>query len=253
MTVYVELVIFNNAAIDAFLTLAVLTARRRKISPFRVIAVTVIATCAAVWYAIAPEPWRIAVRTLLAPLCALIMTKPKDIKDYAVTLGVFAALTFALGGTITGINNLIGADIRGYALLGIAAAGLCFCTVALNRLLAKRSENTRKSMSVNVVFNGERASAKGMCDSGNTLCDALTGLPVVMLSDELARKLISGLNKPSEKIEGYIEVETVSGQASLPIIRLDAVEVDGKRMSAYGALTGRSLGEFDLILQNTMF
>ena len=90
---------------------------------------------------------------------------------------------------------------------------------------------------------------KALCDSGNCLTDDLSGLPVVILSSEAEKTLAVNV----DMCEGFIDVKTVSGVGSMPIFRLDSVEVKGREFKAYAALSRETYDDFEVILQNSMF
>ena len=75
MSVYIELVIFNNLAIDLMLICAVQTTRRRKAYKLRIALATLLGAVCATIYAVAPKWASIVIKILLAPLMALIFDK----------------------------------------------------------------------------------------------------------------------------------------------------------------------------------
>lgn len=255
MTVYVEVVLLNNLAVDALLIGATMYLRNRKIRKLRFAIATVLGACCAVGYAVLPEAWKYVVRALLAPLMVLIFDKYGGIKDYSASLALFVILTFALGGIVSGISYLIGVEAENYLILGITAAGVFAGLAALRALVASKSSLKRKLCSVTFVFNGQEMTAKGLCDSGNTLTDEVSGLPVVIFSEALADSIRASSGNTCA-VEGFIQLKTVNGESSLPIVRIDGVKIGGKQCKgsqAYGALSGQTFDGYEIILQNTMF
>jgi hypothetical protein len=55
------------------------------------------------------------------------------------------------------------------------------------------------------------------------------------------------------KIEGFIEVKTVSGNGSLPMVSLGEITVGKRKFNVLGGLSRQSFDGYDIILQNTMF
>ena len=93
-----------------------------------------------------------------------------------------------------------------------------------------------------------------LCDSGNSLTDAVSGLPVIIVSESLANRIDGWHGKERYKqIEGYIELETVSGRTSLPLVAVESVRVGRKVSRAYAALAEKDFDGYEIILQNTMF
>ncbi len=253
MRVYIEVVLFNNLVLDLLLVLTCLYVRHRKVSKIRVVISVLIGAAASVGYVFIPLVWQIVTRALLAPFMSAIFDKHRSFKDYAVSLAVFVLLTFALGGTVVGINNLVGVELRGYGILGLVALGAVILEICIVAICSKRAKTKRTVKTVTLGYRGKCVNALALYDSGNTLTDILTGEPVVVISESLKNELGALDNNNNADIEGYINVETVSGESNMPLIKLDGVHVDGKSLSAYAALAHKNFDGFDLILQNTMF
>lgn len=251
MSVYVEVVILNNLLLDLLLIIVTLATRRRKTRKLRAAAAAVLGAAAAVGYAVAPEIWQIVIRALLAPILVLIFDKYANFKDYIISLGLFVIYTFCLGGIVYGMSFLIGVDINGYAATGLVAGAAAIGLAAVKTAVNKRAQRAKEIVDVKLSYGGRSVDAKAMCDSGNSLTDTLTGSPVVIVSEKLEKELIGADGKGGS--EGFIEVETVNGNGSMPLIKLDSVEVGRRKLQAYGALSGKRFGAYDVILQNTMF
>lgn len=249
-----EVVLLNNLAIDALLVYAVLFLRRRKVRKLRFAFSTMLGAAVAVAYAVMPDGGRIAVRVLLAPIMTAVFDRYANVKDYITSLILFCGLTFALGGTVSGVSYLIGADLNGYLILGITAFSALAGLVAVRMFAHYRAKHRRKVCAARVVVHGRELAAEALCDSGNTLTDCVSGLPVIIVSEHFA-SLVSGWHgeERAANIEGFVELVTVSGRASLPIVSVDSVKVDGKECKAYAALADKNFDGYEIILQNTMF
>lgn len=248
---YVEIVLFNNLALDALLILCTLTLRRKKAVWWRVLFSSVIGAGVAVGYAVAPEVWKIVIRIVLAPILCALFAKYGSVRDYLITLAVFALLTFALGGITEGISHLTGVALTGYITLGLIAAGAVILLISVRAFAAKRSKAARKIIDIKLSVHGRELNLKAMCDTGNALTDSVTGFPVIIASEKAESQFM--IDGGCKEIEGYIEVKTISGESSMPIVRLDGIEVEGRRCSAYAALSRQSFEGYDIILQNTLF
>lgn len=277
MTVYVELVIFNNLAINALLIILTLSFRKRKMSALRIIISAVIGATVAVGYAIAPTIWQIVIRVLLAPILVAIFdkysgkTKVKKLVDYIQSLTAFCFLTFALGGCVYGLSYMLGVDIKGYATLGLCAAGACAVVLFVRRVVKGAAKRSRRYEEVYIELNGKALRVKGLCDSGNTLTDEFSGLPVMILSREIENSFnateevcIDALNAVNATqaakskckgmmCDGFITVKTIADEKQLPLVKPQLVEIGGRRINAYCALSRKSFDGFDVILQNSMF
>lgn len=253
MSVYIELVIFNNFFLDAMLLVATATIRRRKSGVLKVIICSVIGCACATVYAIAPTWAKIVIRILLAPLLCALIIKPQGknawykIGDFIGTILIFVILTFLTGGIIYGLSYMLGIDLNSYAILGLIAMAVCALLILARLVAHKKSTSANSTCQTTICVGNERISANALCDSGNLLVDEVSGLPVVILSQKVENKLnISDYN-------GFINVNTVSGEDSLALVRLDEVKVGEKHFKALGALSHKNFDNFDIILQNSMF
>ncbi len=250
--VYVEVVIFNNLCVDLLLILSTLTLRRSRASKLRVGSAVIVGAAAATLYPIVPRGFAIAIRALLAPLMTAIFYKPKKGKfpvraaDHMLTLFIFAALTFFLGGATEGISRLLGIDINSYATLGGIALALVMMLAAVRGVIFSKAR-ARDVRTVTLYAMGASVKCRALADSGNLLVDNFSGLPVIMISGELEKRLG---HLPTE---GYIDVNTVSGSSRLRLVKIDSVSVDGERRKAMGAVSDFIGDGLDVILQANMF
>ncbi|MEG1663668.1 MAG: sigma-E processing peptidase SpoIIGA, partial [Clostridia bacterium] len=179
-----------------------------------------------------PDALQIAIKVLLAPIITLIFDKYKNIKDYIVSLILFAVLTFGLGGIITGISNLLGIDLNNYVALGLTALSAVFGLIFVYVLVRHRAKSKIKTCDIKIKINGNEYLARGMRDTGNTLTDSVSGLPVVIVSKALEIKLTALDCVKTQNFDGYIEVNTISGKSSMPILKFENITVDNKNFIA---------------------
>lgn len=287
MSVYVELVIFNNLAIDFLLIVATQILRRRKVCKIRTLVAVIVGAAVATFYPIASQGIQIAIKICLAPIITAIFDtysqskkkctislKHKDdvkcendvdnsiaakvhkanlnltmlgVKEYVKSLVVFVIATYAVGGITYGTSYLLGVDVKSYAAFGLVACGIAITLICARVLRRKRSSDASTLTIANISVDGRKIALTGLCDSGNTLVDNVSGLPVVILSAKAEKEL------GKTDIEGFLHVTTVSGECDMPITLLSNFEVDGKKMSCMGALSRKEFENCDLILQNSMF
>lgn len=252
VSVYIEVVIFNNFAVDALLMLSTAALKRRKCRWWRVLIGAAVGSAVATAYPLMSLGWQIAVRALLAPLLTAIFygaqgrDKRRKLLDWISALVIFMLLTTMLGGAVYGLSYLTGVDVNAYPVLGLVAAAACMLPIGA-RIVARKRTKSVKTCVATLNCGGDSVTLEALCDSGNTLVDGVSGLPVVMLSRNAEQRL--GKRQP----EGMIEVETVGGKSSFVIIDLQSVEVNGVSYRALGALTHRDMAGYDVILQGSMF
>lgn len=249
VTVYIEIVIFNNLIVDLLLGVTTCLLRRRKPKRLRQTMSSIIGTVVAVIYPLVPAVPQILIKVFLAPLLALIVDKYTSPKDYLKSLGIFVVLTYFLGGCVVGINTLLGVDIRGYVVLGVLALSVLVLEVVVWFVLLKKPEQNKVCVDVSVKYKGKILWFKAFYDSGNTLTDTLTGLPVVILSQSAVNTL---KESGTMTYDGFVQVKTVNGESSLPIIEFEEIRCGQRAYHCFGAISEQTMDNYDLILQNTL-
>lgn len=253
VSVYVELVLFNNVAIDFLLIVLVQAIRRRKFFKLRSIITSLLGGVVATLYAISPKPLKIAIKILLAPLMTLLFDNYQGVSlkaralDYIKSLIAFVLVTYGMGGITYGLSFALGVDVNSYAIEGLIALSIAIALLCIRALWKKKNQSALKTCETLVSIGGRKIKAVGLCDSGNTLVDNVSGLPVVVLSQKFEDEV------GKLPIEGFADVATVGGECSMPLVRLDEIQVDGKRTRVYGALARRNFENYDIILQNSTF
>lgn len=248
-----ELVLFNNFLLDLMLIYATQSLRRRKLNVWRGVLSSLFGAICTTAYPILPNIAQIFIKILLAPImCAIAYSLQGEnakhkIGDYLGTLIIFVLLTYFTGGIIFGLSYAFKVDIKSYAVLGLMALSVIMLIVSAKLIAQKRSSAAKATCETTVQFAGHAVSVQALCDSGNLLVDDVSGLPVVILSQEIEDKL------NARKLAGFINISTVSGEDSLALVSLDKVNVNGKEFKALGALSHKNFGNFDIILQNSMF
>ena len=249
MTVYVEIVIFNNLCIDCLLGVTTSICKRRKIKKLRQLLSAIIGSMFAVVYPLMPTVAQILVRLLLAFLLVAIIDKYNSVKDYLVSVGVYVALTYVLGGFVYGISNLVGVDIRSYFVLGILMLSILILETIIWFVMKQKPQEKRHIYDIKIKFKNQYYVFKGFYDSGNTLTDPLTNMPVVILSKSVVDKLSEN---GAVTYDGYIEVETINGESTVPIIEIDEIHCGKALYHGFGAIVERNMHDCDIILQNTL-
>lgn len=235
---------------DALIVASTLALRRRKARKVLCAAAVIFAAAVATAYAVMPKWAKIVTATTLAPAVAFASHKQRGFADFVTTLAVFVGLTFATGGIVYGASYLVGVDLRGYLVLGFVAAAASVVIAAVRAFAASRGKATRRIERAVISVGDSVLKADALCDSGNTLTDIVSGLPVVIVSGAFSARLRS---ETGVRVEGFVEATTVGGQVSLPIVEINSVTVCGRTLRAYAALSDSRFDGYEIVLQNTMF
>ncbi len=251
MSVYIELVIFNNFCIDLLLIVGVQIIRRRKVYKARAIFASCVGAIVATLYPISPEWAQIVIKTLLSPCLVGIFDKfdkgKSMVRQYFGSLALFILLTYMLGGLTYGISFAFDIDVNSYLQLGISTLSLAILLLFARWIVSKRAESCKKTCKVTINTLGCNIEVDALCDSGNLLTDNITGLPVMILSKSVEDRL------QNCDVQGFINVSTVGGDADMPLVYFDDVKIGNNHFKAYGALSHKHFDNIDIILQNSMF
>lgn len=100
---------------------------------------------------------------------------------------------------------------------------------AFERLLSLYAHRHRLLYPLDIRLCGQAYSCTALLDTGNTLYDANTNLPVIILEADAL---------PPSPIQRYITCRTIAGEAqTLPLIEPEAIYINGEKTDAILALT----------------
>lgn len=192
-------------------------------------------------------------------------------KKFLRNLLFFGVISFAFGGSMAGIWFLLTPDGMVYQngsvyfnismpiLIGTAVAIYSLLQIALY-LLRKKVDSPKKHLQLYAQRNGREILAEGIVDTGNSLTELFSGLPVIVINQRTALPLLtvaeqkqlrsfqSGMLQGGSGSLRLIPYESVGGDGLLPAIlpeQLILRDSEGLEIStsAYLALTRQSLGE----------
>ena len=113
----------------------------------------------------------------------------------------------------------------------------------------KKADQSKEYFDVSVKYKGKIYWLKGFYDTGNTLTDTLTGKPIVLLS----KSVVDSFKAQQQIIyDGFVEIKTVNGESTVPIVELDEIKCGKYIYHGFGAITDQNIKDCDLILQNTL-
>ncbi|MDO4552319.1 MAG: sigma-E processing peptidase SpoIIGA [Bacillota bacterium] len=181
---------------------------------------------------------------------------PGKLKQLPRKLLVFYLVSLLMGGVTVGLMFLTGMGgmrfAGGFYIAGwgaylyvLAGMGLTWLlTWDLVRFLRTRLAHDRVTARVEVEVEGRRALWKGLVDTGNFLCDPLTGAPVLLVKEERLRALLpEGIPAARMRWIPYHGVGVDHG--ALVGLRADRVAVapwePGRRPAGAAAVSGRAV------------
>ena len=213
MTVYIEYVAVNNFVIDYFLLSAAFTVTgKRDRALKRVLA----ALCGAVFALIYPLIYNAGAFSFALKIAAgltvvFAAASYSSVKDYYVNAAVFFALTFAVGGGVTGVFSIFNIEYGEFTVAFCAIPAYAFIKIikAVISFSFKRAGESGNIYDCEIVYGGNTVKVKGFMDTGNALYDG--DIPVVVCDKKTALKIM-GETFPKMK---KLRVLTVAGKSEV--------------------------------------
>ena len=241
--IYIEFAVIDNLIMDYILLREAAVACARKFKPVRLFLSSLVGTAGAVilpLLSVAPL-YSFLIKLFIGAFMAFLSVKHRTAREYIVYFNVFLLFTFVTGGAIIALFSFAGIkyDLAAYTQAGAAPMGLALLAAFLLALgvktfirrALKKLNRYGDIMPLTVKAEGKLFEFSGFLDSGNTLKDERTGLPVVMLSRRSFEKMKLKI-KPVKA--GRIYFTTAAGFVSTDIYRTDYVKFGayGKEKSA---------------------
>ena len=195
------------------------------------------AVCSALTSALAAYLWPWLTSVWARPLLLGLMASALPVKGaggFARAMGAVLFSTLVIGGAVLAFALASGGGVSGGFIEGgitlraavISFALASFLPAAARRILRRRIKN-EVCVRVAVLHRGVLRSFVGMVDTGNTLAEPISGLPVVVIR---CRAL-----EPYAKLP--LPVVTAAGRGSLNCFRPEKVSVSGTPVDCMVAVT----------------
>ncbi len=249
MIVYIELIAINNFLINSFLIYFALTIAKQPKRLLRICLASIVGAVSSIMYIFALPEFKIAIAIVLAPLMTLIFAKTKGFVAFVKNLTLFCLTTAVFAGFLFMLSNIFGFNLSENYIFAIVLSCAMLFLVGVEIFKRLRGRDSASFDSAVLTIGDAKIEASAMRDTGNTLTDILTGKPIVILSSKIADRLTISENS----YEGYVDIATVTGNQSLPIVKIDKFRIGQNEFDVFGALSNSDFNSCDIILQNTMF
>lgn len=261
MTVYIDVLVILNLFINYFLIRSTALVMRRTISAKRCLLAAAVGAVGSLVILLPELPFFfIALEKIVigAVITFAAFGRQKPV-DFAVCALFFLLISFVYAGLMTALwtfcapygmvfgNGVAYFNIPIAAVFAFTAAA--YFAIRLVRFFADRRLKCAKVCNVKITAKGTEISLRGLCDTGNGLCDIFSGKPVIVCrSDKLtaitpkaARDFLNGILDENGELR-LIPCRTVTSETMLPIFKADAITVDGKPADALVGVTRNNLG-----------
>lgn len=207
--VYLDIIFIVNGAMDAFLLASTAYLLRRRISKLSILVAVIIGEIP-ILFILLELSALIAVSKVLIPIAMVgIGLQTRSVGDLAKGLLYFSLLAAFSGGTYYALTAWLGITGGGRTFLTIY--DLWFLPVTASIVMGgyRLWEKMQKANLYldNVLYNAEitfdndkTLKVKALLDTGNELKDPLTGMPVMLIEERIAQKVIP------EKLEQFLRL-----------------------------------------------
>ena len=258
LVVFVYVLIVIKLYVNYFLIRATAMIMRRVCSRKRCILSAFIGALGSLVILLPEQPfWAVVLfKIALGALVVFITFGKQKPADIAICSLFFLVVSFTFAGvmmalwTFSAPLGMVWSNGTAYfniPLSAIAAfTAAAYCAVRLVRFFADKRLHCDKICSVRIASGDREITLRGLCDTGNELCDLFTGKPVVVCCFDKIAPLAPG------DVLGYFEgrladslriipCRTISSESLVPIFKAD-ITIDGKHADGFVGVTKRALG-----------
>lgn len=259
MIVYVDVLVVLNLYINYFLIRATAMIMRRVCSRKRSVLAALAGAVGSLVILLPELPFLVVVliKMALGALIVLIAFGRQKPADAAICALFFLVVSFIFAGVMMalwtfaaplGMVFFNGTAYFNIPLSAVAAfTAAAYFAVRLVRFLSDKRLHCDKICEVKITLGGCGLTLKGLCDTGNELCDVFTGKPVVICQYDKIEPLVpqnvldyfGGRSTDSLRV---IPCRTVASETLVPIFKADIL-IDGKPADAFVGLTKSPLGD----------
>lgn len=260
MVVYIDVLIILNLYINYFLIRSSALITRRDISAKRCLLAALLGALGALVILLPELPfWAVAAEkaAIGAAITFAAFGKQKPV-DFAVSALFFLIVSFAFAGVMTALWTFAapfgmvfenGVAYFNIPISAVAAfTGAAYFILKLARYCADRRLRCDRICTVKISANGGEITLRGLCDTGNEMCDIFSGNPVIICRYEKTAEIIprnvidyfSG--EMSEEGVRLVPCKTISSETLLPIFKAERIVIDGKTAQAVVGVTKNELG-----------
>jgi stage II sporulation protein GA (sporulation sigma-E factor processing peptidase) len=237
MVVYYELVFIDNIALNFLVLFFSSKFYALKTKVFRLLAVSIgaaaYATCAQI------DSLRLLnslpIKLIAALLICFAAFGFKCLKRYLKATIIFLAVSFLVAGVLYASLSQGNIEIssKGVIYSGkfvrYMLYGIFFMLLSYKFYIYMHKSTPKKHIELDeltLYFREIKTKVFALKDTGNMLVDSALGIPIILVSKDIADEIYDGADKNVEVFE--ICISTIGQEKSLKAIRLDRIEFKGK-------------------------
>jgi stage II sporulation protein GA (sporulation sigma-E factor processing peptidase) len=232
MTIYIDVLVSTNIYISYFLLLGVCKITKIKPNRLRLCLGALLGGLSACTILLRPLPMVLGI--ILKLIYAFVITLASfhltSIVSYIKTTGVFFAVTFVFGGmmfaleTLAGVSNVSTNNFSVYLDISpvflIFSTVVCYAALSIYSRFTERKTPGTESYEITVALSGKEVCLTGMLDTGNSLAEPFSGLPVIVVMKEKLKEF----TLPAQSLR-VIPFESVGGDGLLMGFKPDSIKL----------------------------
>lgn len=239
MSVYIELVILDNATVTIMLILLTNRITSRKTQWLKTVIATLISTAVSLCYPFVYDTFlSVAIRLILYAVTCLILFYGRE--RFFLSSIVFLLVTFLFGGAIFAVGFFMQGSVENaltVSTTNIPVSVILISAFILYAILKRIVISVKKVRELNASIYecklsllGVELKVRALMDTGNRLYDGKSGLPVVILSaksivkklsNSQVQSLVLGRGETLQKNARYLQISTVGGSNKILLLKPD--------------------------------
>lgn len=258
MVVYVDVLIVLNLYINYFLIRATVMIMRRTCSQKRCVLSAFIGALGSLVILLPELPFFavVLIKIALGALIVFVAFGRQKPSDFAVCALFFLVVNFTFAGIMLALwkfaapFGMVWSNGTAYFNIPISAiasfTAAAYCAVRLVRFLADKRLHCDKICAVKISSDACEVSLRGLCDTGNQLCDLFSGKPIIVCCfDKIApivpNDILDYFNGRFSETLRIIPCRTIGAETLVPIFKA-RITIDGKSADGFVGVTKKTLG-----------
>lgn len=272
MVVYVDVLFCLNIVLTYLILLATKHISHSKSNMLRLIIASIIGGLFSLYIFLPKQNFMLESLIKFVSSCVITITafKPIKIKGYLRVVFSFYVVSFIYAGAMLCLwylfkpngmvinNGVVYFSISPIVL--IVSTTACYLLLRVVQVFLKRENTYTEVKTVKLIHNNKTVFCKCMVDSGNTLCELISGHKVITVDKMTAENLFGTkaaeelltLSVPAEFVKKFrvIPYKTLSSNSLMPAVNIDYAEIDETRINnVFVSITAVSFeGDFSGII-----
>ncbi|MCL2860368.1 MAG: sigma-E processing peptidase SpoIIGA [Oscillospiraceae bacterium] len=239
MTIYLDVVFFENVCMDYIILVATIVLMKRKFKPVRILISSVLGALYAVLTVlnILPLYNSMIFKILVSIIMIYIAVDTNGFKNLFKTVLIFYLVSFTFGGVTLALLYFVkpedilmknGIYIGTYPVKTVFMGGIVGFAIisAVFSIIKNRIVKSNTYCEVNMVINSKNVKTKSLVDTGNFLKEPITGMPVVIAEQNILKEVIP--NIILKNVESIIngEIDSIRRQHLVHAASVSHVEIE---------------------------